>query len=326
MEGPDHVPEADPKFSTRAEVWPLRKCHCVIPKFAFAQLRIYQYIRKYSQIKSAITENLEDIILLILPNVTSIYYQQATKNLAETVRSSSFCLHKLIHDKKTHPWDLPPVNYSSTSFQIYLAKLYPNHLTSGNGTVTRSVAADATKAIPGNLLEAVKRKDAKRTRGDTRCETTREFGDDFMLTFETYDIHWHPLTSHVAGDEPKKKATSYFGVFGVRFTPNYGRLNWENGDKPVEILLYVVVFPYAWGVHPDLTQCTHLRVQFQWLSGRVSFRGYVTTFGCYHHGYTVIPIWAVFKTPVGWWLVRGLCYNILGMIMIHEVDIQFWTP
>jgi hypothetical protein len=103
MEGPDHVPEADPKFSTRAEVWPLRKCHCVIPKFAFAQLRIYQYIRKYSQIKSAITENLEDIILLILPNVTSIYYQQATKNLAETVRSSSFCLHKLIHDKKTHP-------------------------------------------------------------------------------------------------------------------------------------------------------------------------------------------------------------------------------
>ena len=30
MEGPDHVPE-DPKFSTRAEGWPLRKCHCVIP-------------------------------------------------------------------------------------------------------------------------------------------------------------------------------------------------------------------------------------------------------------------------------------------------------
>ena len=42
-----------------AEKVPLRHSY----RFAFAQLIICQYIRKYSQIKSAITENLEDIIL-----------------------------------------------------------------------------------------------------------------------------------------------------------------------------------------------------------------------------------------------------------------------
>ena len=194
-----------------------------------------------------------------LPNVTSIYCQQTTKNLAETVRSSSFCLHKLIHDKKTHPWDLPPVYYSSTSFQIYLAKLCLNHLTSGNVVHQERCSGRHQGGPRQSAGGGEKERCEKNSWGHAVRNNAGSWG---RLHVDIWNL-WRPLTSHIVVDEPKNKATSYFGVFGVRFTSNYGRLNWENDDCQLRFCCMLLFSPTLVD-HPDLTQCTHLRAQFQW--------------------------------------------------------------